>query len=389
LRRARVPCYLAVLKDFGPGNSAPLSFPLAGWTLALDLPRAAPGVEPLMREFDELVAGAGGRVYLSKDARLTPAAVAAMYPRLGEWQAARAAADPDGLWRSDLAIRAGLIEGGSEASAVGAGGETRRRGVIAAGVPGSAGAGGAAPRRVLLVGASEIGLAIAGRAAADGPVQAYLLGRAGKRLEWAATELTRNGVQVTGTDAVDASEVADHAEIVARAFEQAGGFDVVVLSVGVLGAQEGLDADPAVAIEVMDVNFVGTGSLLLHCMRALRDRGRGTIVVLSSVAAERPRSANAIYGAAKAGLDSLAQGLADASAGTGVRVLVVRPGFVATRMTEGLKRAPFATTPEAVADATVRALAGHAHTIWVPGVLRYVFAIIRHLPRAVFRRMPL
>ncbi len=111
--------------------------------------------------------------------------------------------------------------------------------------------------------------------------------------------------------------------------------------------------------------------------------------MLSSVAAERPRAGNAIYGAAKAGLDALAQGLADVTAGTGVRVLVVRPGFVIDRMTDGLPRAPFATRPDAVAEATVRALQRADHTVWVPGRLRFVFAVLRHLPRPLYRRLPL
>jgi decaprenylphospho-beta-D-erythro-pentofuranosid-2-ulose 2-reductase len=123
-------------------------------------------------------------------------------------------------------------------------------------------------------------------------------------------------------------------------------------------------------------------------LRSLREQGHGTLVVLSSVAAERPRASNAIYGAAKAGLDALAQGLGDSVAGSGVRVLVVRPGFVKTRMTAGLKPPPFATTPDAVAAATSRALRRGAHTVWAPGALRYVFAVLRHLPRAVYRRMP-
>jgi decaprenylphospho-beta-D-ribofuranose 2-oxidase len=110
LRRSPVPCYLAVLKDFGPAGEAPLSFPIAGWTLALDLPRAAPGLEPLLSGFDELVAGAGGRVYLAKDARLRPEALAAMYPRLNEWRAIRERADPERRWSSDLAVRTGLVE---------------------------------------------------------------------------------------------------------------------------------------------------------------------------------------------------------------------------------------------------------------------------------------
>jgi decaprenylphospho-beta-D-ribofuranose 2-oxidase len=109
LRRACVPCYLAVLKDFGEANSAPLSFPIAGWTLALDIPRSAPGLGAVLDRFDELVAEAGGRVYLSKDARLRAGALEAMYPRLEEWRAARDRVDPDGLWRSDLALRTQLV----------------------------------------------------------------------------------------------------------------------------------------------------------------------------------------------------------------------------------------------------------------------------------------
>ncbi|HET8979217.1 MAG TPA: FAD-binding oxidoreductase [Solirubrobacteraceae bacterium] len=111
LRRSQVPCYLAVLKDFGEANGFPLSFPLAGWTLALDLPRGAPGLEAELDRLDEIVAGAGGRIYLAKDARVRPATLAAMYPRLDEWREIRDGADPQGRWRSDLAARTGLVAG--------------------------------------------------------------------------------------------------------------------------------------------------------------------------------------------------------------------------------------------------------------------------------------
>jgi decaprenylphospho-beta-D-ribofuranose 2-oxidase len=110
LRRASVPSYLAVLKDFGPANEMPLSFPIEGWTLALDLPRAAPGIDAALDRLDELVADAGGRVYLTKDVRTRPGAVRVMYPRLEEWRAVRDAVDPERVWRSDLALRTGLIE---------------------------------------------------------------------------------------------------------------------------------------------------------------------------------------------------------------------------------------------------------------------------------------
>jgi decaprenylphospho-beta-D-erythro-pentofuranosid-2-ulose 2-reductase len=188
---------------------------------------------------------------------------------------------------------------------------------------------------------------------------------------------------------LDAHDLTRPVGAIDPAFQHWGGFDTVILAVGVLGGQQGLDAGREEALEVMQTNFVGSGSLMLEALRRLREQGSGTLIVLSSVAAERPRASNPIYGAAKAGLDALAQGLADATAGSGVRVLVVRPGFVTTKMTAGLDPAPMAVTPEQVADATVAALASSAHTVWVPGRLRLVFAVLRHLPRAVFRRLPL
>ncbi len=229
----------------------------------------------------------------------------------------------------------------------------------------------------------------------------FLLGRDRVGLEAALSGLERLGLSGEG-DVLDASDLVKHRDAIARAFERADGFDVVVLAVGVLGGQDGVDSDRDEALEVMEVDFVGCGSLLIESLRQLRERGRARIRVAralaargregrsgaSSVAAER-RASNAIYGAAKAGLDSLAQGLGDACADSGVRVLVVRPGFVLTRMTAGLKPAPMATTPEAVAEATVRALDGGAHTVWVPGRLRILFAVLRHLPRTIWRRLPL
>ena len=242
-----------------------------------------------------------------------------------------------------------------------------------------------AERRVLLIGGtSEIGLAVVRRLADEGPVRPFLLGRDRDALARASAELERAEYDVVDADALDT-----HEAVIARAFERAGGFEVVVLAVGVLGAQAGLDADRDESLRVLRVNFVGGGSLLLAVLDALRRQGRGTVVVLSSVAAERARAGNAIYGAAKAGLDSLAQGLADSLAGGGARVLVVRPGFVRTRMTAGLTPAPFAVSADQVAEATVRGLADQAHTVWVPRALRYVFAVLRHLPRPVYRRLPL
>jgi decaprenylphospho-beta-D-erythro-pentofuranosid-2-ulose 2-reductase len=246
------------------------------------------------------------------------------------------------------------------------------------------------PQRVLVLGgSSEIGGAILRRLAERRPLRALLLGRDADRMRDVANQLTAAGGSMPEVDHLDAEDLASHQEMITDAFRRLHGVDVVVHCVGILGAQQGLDADPDELIRVLSVNFVGAGSLLWHAMRALRDQGHGTLMLLSSVAAERPRASNAPYGAAKAGLDALAQGLADGLASTGVRVVVLRPGFVSTRMTAGLPKAPFAVTADAVAQSAVGALEARARTVWVPAVLRYVFAVLRHLPRPLYRRLPL
>jgi decaprenylphospho-beta-D-erythro-pentofuranosid-2-ulose 2-reductase len=178
----------------------------------------------------------------------------------------------------------------------------------------------------------------------------------------------------------DATDVAGQAAAIAGLFDRHGDLDVVLAVAGVL------DGSPA---EVIGTNFLGLAAALAPAAERLRAQGHGTLVVLSSVAGERARRSNYLYGSSKAGLDAFAQGLGDALAGSGVGVLVVRPGFVHTKMTAGLDPAPLATTPEKVADAIVAGLAHGSHTVWVPGVLRWVMSVLRHLPRPLFRRLDL
>jgi len=139
---------------------------------------------------------------------------------------------------------------------------------------------------------------------------------------------------------------------------------------------------------VATTNYVGAVAAGLASARRLREQGHGALVALSSVAGVRVRRANFIYGSSKAGMDGFFQGLADSLAGTGVRVLIVRPGFVRTRMTAGMEAAPMATTAEAVAAATVKGLQVGRSVVWVPAQLRWVFAAFRLLPQAVWRRIP-
>lgn len=237
----------------------------------------------------------------------------------------------------------------------------------------------------LLGGTSDIGLAICGRLIAAGAQTVALAGRGSSGLD-AAAERLGSAVKVH-TVTYDACDDDAHTSVVVEIADRVGDIDLAICAVGVLGDQQQLVTDPRAAAQLMHANYAGPAATLLAVAERMRRQGHGRIVVLSSVAGERVRAANFVYGSAKAGIDGFAQGLGDALVGTGVEVLVVRPGFVRSRMTAHLDDGPFATTPEQVAAATIRALERGDELIWVPGAVRWVMAVLRHLPRALFRRV--
>ena len=251
---------------------------------------------------------------------------------------------------------------------------------------------GAIQSLLVLGGASDIGTAVAEKLAATGCRRVVLAGRRPEAMEPVADRLRAAGAEVAIT-AWDATDVTGHADAIKAAWAALPGeggsddIDCVVYAAGVLGEQDHLVDDPTAAAELTTANYTGAVSTLLHVSRRLREQGHGAIVVLSSVAGERIRSSNFVYGASKGALDGFAQGLGDSLAGTGVEVMVVRPGFVHTSMTEGREAPPLSTTPEAVADAVASGLAGGKHTVWVPGTFRYVMTVFRHLPRQVWRKV--
>ena len=241
----------------------------------------------------------------------------------------------------------------------------------------------AAPRRVLLLGGtSEIGGAILAALKLPPGAEVLLAGRDEQAMAAAGKTL---GCSVR-TLRYDATELATHEAVVADAFA-GGDVDLVISAAGVLAGQDELDHDPLRAGMLVETNFTGHVTTLLAAAARLRAQGHGTIVVLSSVAAVRPRKANLVYGAAKAGLDAFARGLADSLHGSGVRVLLVRPGFVTGRMTAGMAPAPLATTPAAVGAAVAAALAGGRDMIWVPPPLVLLAAALRAVPRPLWRRL--
>jgi decaprenylphospho-beta-D-erythro-pentofuranosid-2-ulose 2-reductase len=240
---------------------------------------------------------------------------------------------------------------------------------------------------LVLGGGSEIALATVRSLVERRTRTVVLAGRDTTRMQPAADELRRAGADKVEVAPFDALRSDEHERFVSEMWSRHGEFDLVLLAFGVLGDQERDEHDAQSALHVLDVNFRGAVSVGIPIAQRMRAQGHGCIVVLSSVAGERARRANFVYGASKAGLDAFFQGLADSLVGTGVQVLVVRPGFVHTQMTSGRPAAPFATTPEKVAADIVRGIGRGSVTVWSPGVLRPVMSAVRHLPRPVFRRM--
>ena len=241
---------------------------------------------------------------------------------------------------------------------------------------------------LLLGGTSDIALAVARRYAGRGAgLRVVLAARPSERRTAAAAELTGLGCTVSEVD-LDARDHGSHAATIDAAFAD-GDVDVAVLAFGLLGDPERDWTDPELALELAEVNYaapVHLGVLLANRMRA---QAHGRIVALSSAAGERVRRSNFVYGSTKAGFDGFFLGLGEALREHGVRVLVVRPGFVRSKMTAGLAEAPLAVTPEDVAAAVIEAVHEQRELIWVPKPMRFVMSGLRHVPRPLFRRLPI
>jgi decaprenylphospho-beta-D-erythro-pentofuranosid-2-ulose 2-reductase len=238
---------------------------------------------------------------------------------------------------------------------------------------------------VLVVGgSSEIARAILRQLGSKNRLRRVVL--AGRSLDDSATqartELPGADVRVLSLDLTRTGSIASVIET-----EWGSGFDVVLLSAGVLPDQETAERDPATAVNAALVNYVGQLEAGTATMAKFRNQGHGVLVVISSVAVERPRADNFVYGSGKVGFDYWATGLADTVDGQAIRVLVVRPGMVRTKMSRHLPEAPMTCDPDDVAKAVTKHLLRGPSTVWVPGKLRWVMAVLRHLPRPIFRRL--
>jgi len=240
---------------------------------------------------------------------------------------------------------------------------------------------------VVFLGATKgMGRALARRMASRGD-RLFLLGRTVGDLEAASSDLEVRGAGDVGHARCDLDDTSTFEGALDAAAEALGRIDCVVVTAGMFATQDELEADPSLAGKLTRINFTNTVVFCEHVKQRLLDAGGGTLCVFSSVAGERGRKPVVIYGASKAGLSRYLEGLDHKHRADGLKVVTVKPGFVKTGMTEGLDPPPFAGEPEQVADIVLRGIDRGDPVIYAPGTWRLVMAVIRHLPRAVMRRV--
>lgn len=245
----------------------------------------------------------------------------------------------------------------------------------------------AAGMNVVFLGATRgMGQALA-RRMAHRHDRLFLLGRDASALQECAADLSIRGTEIGGTHVCDLEDTATFEPALAAAWEALGSVDAVVVTAGIFATQDELEADPALAEKLTRVNFTNTVVFCEQARKRLLAGGGGTLCVFSSVAGERGRKPVVIYGASKAGLSRYLEGLDHKFRSQGLRVVTVKPGFVKTGMTEGLQPPPFAGEPEQVAETVLDAIDRGTPVVYAPAPWRLVMAVIRHLPRAVMRRV--
>ena len=251
----------------------------------------------------------------------------------------------------------------------------------------------AAPKRILVLGATS-GIAEASiRIWASRGESLYLVGRNRDRLNAVAADARTRGAGFVGTEVADLDNTATHPELLAHAINALGGMDVAYVAVGVLGEQSRAERSFAEAGQILHSNLVAPASLLTWLANYCAQRHAGTLAVLTSVAGERGRKSNYVYGSSKAGLSVFVDGLRNRVDREGVRVMTIKPGPVKTAMTESMKGNSRFADVNKVAATIVKAIdkgqAKGPDVLYVPGIWRYIMSVIRIIPEGRFKKMNL
>lgn len=246
------------------------------------------------------------------------------------------------------------------------------------------------PQTILLLGGtSEIGLAICDRYLQNTHariVLACLPDDPGR--DDAVAQMKDAGAKAVELIDFDAVDTDSHPKVIEQAFA-GGDVDVAIVAFGLLGDAEELWQNQRKAVQIAQINYTAAVSVGVLLGEKMRAQGFGRIIAMSSAAGERVRRSNFVYGSTKAGLDGFYLGLGEALKEFGVHVLVIRPGQVRTRMSAHIKEAPLTVDKEYVANLAVTASAKGKELVWAPGAFRYVMMVLRHIPRPIFRKLPI
>ncbi|WP_306818192.1 SDR family oxidoreductase [Archangium lipolyticum] len=244
-------------------------------------------------------------------------------------------------------------------------------------------------KKVLVLGATSAIAQSTVRLLAARGVSLYLVGRNAERLDAVAKDARTRGAARVETEALDLDDLAQHEALVERAALALGGLDGALLAHGILGNQEAAQRSYAEAEKVLRTNFLSAVSLLTPLANRFEAQKAGTLVVISSVAGDRGRQSNYVYGASKGALSVFLQGLRNRLARSGVAVVTVKPGFVDTPMTADIKKNALFATPEKVARGIVRAADSRKDEVYLPGFWGPIMFAIRGIPERIFKRMKL
>lgn len=245
-----------------------------------------------------------------------------------------------------------------------------------------------APGLLILGATSAMAQATARRYAPTGG-RLFLAARDPDKLESVARDMKSRGAAEVTSRVFDATNADDHTRVVNEAKETLGNIDIALIAFGTLPEQENCESEAQQARDALDVNFVSAVSLLTPLANLMEKQGHGSIAVISSVAGDRGRRSNYVYGSAKAGLSAFCEGLQIRLAASGVKLLVVKPGLVTTPMTAHLDKSPLWAEPARVGKDIERAIARGRRTIYTPWFWRCIMWIIKSIPPAIFAKLPL
>ncbi len=246
------------------------------------------------------------------------------------------------------------------------------------------------PQTILLLGGtSEIGLAICARYLQNAHARILLAAMPGDPgRDDAVAQMKAAGARSVELIDFEATDPESHPKMIDAAFAN-GDVDVAIVAFGILGDAEELWQNQRKAVQAAEINYTAAVSVGVLLGEKMRAQGFGQIIAMSTVAGERVRRSNFVYGSTKAGLDGFYLGLSEALREYGVRVLVIRPGQVRTRMSAHVKEAPLTVDKEYVANLAVTAAAKGKELVWAPAAFRYVMVVLRHIPRSIFRKLPI